>query len=482
MNFDIILHGKPNAGCHKATGGLDEVFCQNLVDKFFQSMDSIKDTESLIVDIRNWKGVWYSVYTFWLGGNILDTADRTSFLAISMVVPKQYYCLVSAVYDTLRKALRKSVIGTYLSNKGKYLVSDFGDNSAFDTLISTINTSFVNLCENFDDSFNTSTSPTSTKYYNLLDCDSKAFVEDLKKCGRIFVSESYKAKDARLTNTDKYLRELSAVKLESETRLAEIDTLKKQIKELESQLNGNNSKTSDAMAALKAEIEALKKVNKNLENKNSRLSDKVKDYEENLKQIAKLVGIQNTDTKHPNQLEDPKPQFKLNKVLPIINTFLLVIILLVGGLKSCGTKIEDISSATSDGNYEELQYKIKELQGVISEKDSQIRALQSSTDSHDTYESDLSGGVDTKDFDCGLTYYQDNKPVEPHDIDIKKPLTIIVNSQMEGYDFHISNISANIKPGTPFSLNKINSNKPIIISYRSQNRENVNDANKLVIN
>ena len=63
-------------------------------------MNYIKEQEVLIVDVRNWKNKWYSIYTLWLGGYITDTVDRSSFLAISIVVPNQYFCLVSAVvYD-----------------------------------------------------------------------------------------------------------------------------------------------------------------------------------------------------------------------------------------------------------------------------------------------------------------------------------------------------------------------------------------------
>lgn len=163
MNFEVILHGKPNAGCHKATPGIEEAFCQNLVDKFFQSMGSIKDNEVLIVDTRNWKGTWYCVYTLWLGGNISDTADRASFLAITIVVSKQYYCLVSAVYDMLVKAYQKSVIGNYISKKGKYIVPDFSDNVTFESLVRSINSYFVNLSENFDESFNQITESTTIK-------------------------------------------------------------------------------------------------------------------------------------------------------------------------------------------------------------------------------------------------------------------------------------------------------------------------------
>lgn len=67
MEFDIILHGKPNAGSHKTTKGIEDSFCQNLVENFFQSMNYIKEQEVLIVDVRNWKTNGIAYIRFGLG-------------------------------------------------------------------------------------------------------------------------------------------------------------------------------------------------------------------------------------------------------------------------------------------------------------------------------------------------------------------------------------------------------------------------------
>ena len=47
MEFDIILHGKPNAGSHKTTKGIEDSFCQNLVENFFKSMNYIKEPQQV---------------------------------------------------------------------------------------------------------------------------------------------------------------------------------------------------------------------------------------------------------------------------------------------------------------------------------------------------------------------------------------------------------------------------------------------------
>lgn len=473
MNFEIILNGKPNAGCHKATCGLDEGFCQNLVDKLFKSMNSIKDTETLIVDVRNWKGIWYSVYTLWLGGNILDTSDRGSFLAISIVVPKEYYCLVSAVYDLLVKAYKNSIIGAYISNKGKYIVSDFGDDSTFENLVAYINLNFINLSEKFDDSFKQATEIVSIKYYSLLDCDSKAFVEDLKNSGRIFVSNAYESKDSRLLNTDKIHRELQSAKLELEAKRSEITDLTKKVGDLEVQLNNSNSKANKTLDSLQQQLDDLRKEKDSLNEKILELSQKNEKYKEKEDKIVQILGANNSinsSPKHPKK-PDSYQNFKFIHLLPIVNTILLLLLFITVGLKSCESQERAGSHQTLDN--EEL---IEKLEDIIEE----FRTLKSPADGFGSYSEDISpeGGLD---FDCGLQLFQDNKPVSSTDIDVKKPLTIIVNKEISGYTFHTSNLNATVESGKPFELKRKNSQAPIIITYRSNDLSKLNKVNKIEI-
>lgn len=86
-----------------------------------------------------------------------------------------------------------------------------------------------------------------------------------------------------------------------------------------------------------------------------------------------------------------------------------------------------------------------------------------------------------KDIDCKLTIYQDNKPVDASKINIDKEITVFVNPQ-EGYTFYTSNLRAiNITNGKPFKLEKKQSNRPIIITYRSLDRNNCNQLNVVTI-
>lgn len=492
MNFDLILHGKPNAGSHKATNGLDVIFCQYLVDNFFQSMDNIKDSQALIVDARNWKGTWYSVYTFWLGNNITDTANRTSFLAISMVVPKQYICLVSAVYNSFSKVYKDYVIGTFINSNGKYIVQDFNDNESFEKLYNLLKNDFVNLAEDFDSSFKQNQGTASNCYYNYIDCDSKAFIEDLKKNGRIVVTSTYDSKDARLVNTNKYFRELEIAKSELTTKDGEIKKLSQQIKALEEQILAKSNSESETIEKLRTEVAALTQKNTSLKNSLSSLNDSVSKYEETRNKIVQLLGvksvsqnIQNNSTQVDNGNNNLK-LFKVKNVFPLINTVLLILLLMMTSFKGCSSCIPKLSSFANSTSLDELKNENKELKNenkelrvLLIQKDNQIKSLSNKTISgYDGYGS----GEPSIDISCGLDLYQGGKLISNiSEIKLDQQLLIHVNKPQSGYSFHTNNLNSQVSPDRQFSLNRKVSGKEIIIVYRSNNRNNTNPENVIKI-
>lgn len=473
MEFDIILHGKPNAGSHKATKGIEETFCQNLVEKFFQSMNYIKDQEVLIVDARNWKNNWYSIYTFWLGDNVLDTANRPSFVALSIVVPNQYFCLVSAVYDTLKNAYLNSIVGTYISSKGEYIVQNFNNDSAFERLVNTINSNFVNLSENFDNNFKQDNNGAITNCcYNLLDCDSKAFVEHWRKHGRIFVSKTCESKDTRLSNTDKYYKQLQNSKNELQSKLQEIKQLTARIKDLEGMLSSGNSKINKALASLKEQVKALESEKKSLEQNVSNLTAENERHRDIEKQITNILGPITIDSSHnPNKEEATSHKIGLKRIIPMINMVLLILLLFATTFKSCSSRIKGSTDEYVQHTYD-LQQKIKELNKSVKEKNKKIKDLKKELDQV------ANNGIDV---DCNLTIYQESKQVDASKINIDKEITVLVKPQ-KGYTFYTKNLEAiNITNGTPFKLKKIDPKKPIIITYRSQDSKKCNQLNVVTI-
>lgn len=473
MEFDIILHGKPNAGSHKTTKGIEDSFCQNLVENFFQSMNYIKEQEVLIVDVRNWKNKWYSIYTLWFGGYITDTAERSSFLAISIVVPNQYFCLVSAVYDTLKNAYLNSIVGTYISSKGEYFVQNFNNDSAFERLVNTINSNFVNLSENFDNNFKQDNNGTITNCcYNLLDCDSKAFVEDWRKHGRIFVSKTCESKDTRLSNTDEYYKQLQNSKNELQAKLQEIKQLAARIKELEGILSSGNSKINKTLASLKEQVKVLESEKKSLEQNISNMTEENERHRDIEKQITNILGPITIDSSNnPNKEEATPHRIGLKRIIPMINMVLLILLLFATTFKSCSSRIQGSTDEDVQHTYD-LQQEIKKLNKDVKEKDKKIRDFKKELDQV------VNNGIDV---DCNLTIFQDGKPVGVSEINYTKEI-VVTAVQQKGYKFYTYNLqTSNVQNGVPFKLVKKNPNEPIIITYRSQNKNNRNQLNCVTI-
>lgn len=463
MAFELILHGKPNAGSHIASNGLDKSFCDNLVDKFFQSMGSIKDAEVLIVDTRNWKNVWHSVYTFWLGGNVRDTAGRASFLAITMVVPKQYMCSNSVVFTLLKDAVKACVEGTYIDKSRQYVVQDLNNPEAFQKLCNYLSIHFVNLNENLDSTFRGDIQAGTKCCYHLIDCDSKAFVEDLKKYGRVFVSPTYGTKDALVVQ----------YRLEAQTKQADLQTKDKKISELNKHISELKSQLDAAKKKLKESDETKAGLQQQIRDLNNQVASLNKTNQALQKQIAELLpgkkpinpGPVIPGANHPDILK--KPLFN-TAYLRWINTCLLVVILLLFCFKSCDSSSQQIAS---------LQQEITEIHQLIkgNKPSEQSQPIGVGAEGSQTV-------VEGMDMDCGLQFYQNGGEVSKEEINIQFPLIIQVRAPKDGYAFHTDNLDQpQIEIATPFELKKKDPNKPIVISYRPDNLKNANPKNFIKI-
>ena len=333
------------------------------------------------------------------------------------------------------------------------------------------------MSENFDNNFKQDNNEAITNCcYNLLDCDSKAFVEDWRKHGRIFVSKTCESKDTRLSNTDNYYKQLQNSKNELQSKLQEIKQLTARIKDLEGMLSSGNSKINKALASLKEQVKALESEKKSLEQIVSNLTAENERHRDIEKQITNILGPITTDSSDNYNKDEATPhRIGLKRIIPMINMFLLIVLLFATTFKSCSSKIK--SSADKDAppaSYLQPE-KEEELNKVINEKNKQIQFLKNKlaqTANMSNY---------GKDIDCKLTIFQDSKPVAVSNINIDKEITVFVRPQ-NGYTFYTSNLEAiNITNGKPFRLNKIDPTKPIIITYRSQDRDKCNQHNVVTI-
>lgn len=487
--MEIIIHGKPNAGSSKVTSDINGL-SHNLIQNFFEEMDQIRDPEALVVDARYWQGTWYSIYTYLLGVNIKDTADRKSYFALSVIVPKTYYCLISEVYKQLKAVCAKSVIGNYISKNGKYLVQTLDDESLFENIVSQVKTGFVNsnLEEDFDSKFESKSILKNDVYYNIIDCDSRAFVLSLKKCGRIIVTETEKSKDELLSKTNEYIRLLNQAQTDLSDKDKHIDKLNKDIAQLEKDLSEANKSTKGKVQKLQNDLTSLSAEKDNLQKERNELNDLYNGIREKIDKVAEILGLsklQNSSAGNNVRLKSPS-QPKQSKsvgngwydVIPLFNTLLILILMLIllFNFKGC-TGVDEYANANST----DLQSEIASLKQQIAQKDAEINQLNDSfrEEGYNTsseYDANL-------DEDCQMTIFQNGKPIKAQDVDIDQPIMITMRA-INGYEFHAANLknAKDLKPSALIKLAPVDKNKPIIISYRSSDVKNTNPNNKININ
>lgn len=362
---EVIIHGKPYAGSSKMTGGLDTSFANTFVDAYFNEMGNFNYPESFIVEARLWKGVWYGVYTFMLYKGITDTADRKSFFALSIVTPNQYYCLTSEVYNALRKVCAEYVIGHYLSRNGKYLVQDFEDASLFNGLVSRISEGWVNLQESFDNGFKPQNEYPNNVLYNVVDCDSKAFIQTLRQKGRIVICESAPSKDDRLTNVNN----IQAKLLQANQTISDIKGKLNLAEKEKEDLRKGGGKAERENRELKTRIGQLKREKETLQTSKDATEEKLQGVKSKLSDIMTVMEVGKNPVT-PKKPSNKKYLFPLS----LLNTVLLVLVILMS-LKNCSSKEETHTSDADIKDYSEIENIVRR---VMDENTNEINALRQS--------------------------------------------------------------------------------------------------------
>lgn len=280
--MDIILHGKPYSSSFLSTSSLDGELVDNITKRFFDAMGNIKNEKGLIVEARFWKNQWYSVYTYSRFSGIRDASENTgrqSYISLSLVIPYAYFRLTSDVYSLLDQVYQKHILGNYISKEGKYLVSTFADTqNVFKNICKEINNGLdgSNIAEDFDSNFKTTS--TETLHYNLLDCDSNAFINDLRKCGKIIVGEGNlfpaKCSNVVLMQKENQIKQLTATQTQLDGELQQAkeklsnasNKSSKQINELNGQINSLQNRNNTLAAELSARNETLQQISALLPN------------------------------------------------------------------------------------------------------------------------------------------------------------------------------------------------------------------------
>lgn len=488
--MEIIIHGKPNAGSSKSTFPSDNL-SQRIVDDFFTHRDEITEKEVLVAEARNWAGKWYSVYTYRLSGltEAGSGVGRPTYFALSVVMPGTYCCLTSEVYEWLRQSIKTLMIGTYFSDKGKYIVNNFDDSKTFDRIVDSIKKNYVNLSEDFDSKFIAQAEFSNNNRYNLADCDSKAFVELLKSKGRILVSKNVPTKDEQVAKTNEYIQKYNNEKNINEAKDKQIGSLTKELELARIQLSEANMSSSKKVKNLEQEVLKLQEANSGLRKQREIDAKKIND-------VAQIIGVQKnafsqTGIPGGNQVPPkPKPESKpssaLSEWVPLINTFLIVtgIIILVF-FKGCSAgepaRDSERTETTEDQTDSDVQSQNEDLQ----QNGDQWQTFEPGT--HESQEGGLletaatepssvtaASEAKTKDKNGEIKLIQDGKEVRPENVDLNKPVTFKVNNPQAGYTFLATNLKdpTSLVAGTPIKLEEENSKESIIIIFKSNDGKN----------
>lgn len=471
---EVIIHGKPNAGSYNLTAGINPDFAKKFVDRYFRQSEKIKSGNCLIVEACLWDEKWYFAYTFFVNTNLTGVGqdNRDTYFALSVIVAGQYYCLVSEVYSRLKELYADYIAGRYIKN-GRYIVQDFADNALFTGLVNKLNAPgfWINMLEPVDLKFRPNREQTFNVQYNVNDCDSKAFVQSLRDNGCIVVSESAPSKDELLTGINSLKQKLS-------TALSNITQKDEQIKQLENQINCINTagnKNKDEKRKLQEKIDELKSRNENLSSSVSQLNDTIETYKD------KLAKISSISEALPSQHEDtPKPvKNKSNNRnwLIIADTILLiVVIILLTFNKSCSSETTQLSGNVSDR---------KALGNSDTEDTGDTDNPEQPWSTITVSDSALEGvTTTTTDIDCGLKVKVDNMTFfKEANIDPDKSIIVTVDKEQSGYSIHTHNLQngQNLRLDEAFNLKATNSNEPVIITYRSNDKEKLNLNNKITL-
>lgn len=371
--MEIIIHGKPLDASERYTSGIDQTLARKIIDEFF-AFGTVKEPEALVVEARYWQRTWTSVYTLLLSKTVRDTAGRGSYFAISLVLPQKYCGMVSSVYKLLEKVVKEDVLGVYLNSNLQYIVPNFENAAAFEKLCAKLKSAYANFEKAYDNLFQPQATFTNDAYCSIYDCDSLAFVQLLRKKGRVIVTEKEDTKDDLAALSSKYRQEAQIAKNDAEAKSSKIMKLESLVKQLEDAVKKANSTESRKLNELRQQISSLTSQNEQV---NQKCQTAQKQYDELREKVAQAVASLGV-TKSPTRYEHPPKKKKTNfsAYLPALNT-LLIFLMAMGlllNLKGCSKDSKSIQDV------EEINAQVGLLNvrqnEELSEKDGEIRDLR----------------------------------------------------------------------------------------------------------
>lgn len=488
--MEIIIQGKPISGSKVSTSGIEPSLVDRIYKDFFEKMGGVRTSHVLIVDTIYWQNSWYSVYTYSRYSGITDTADRQSYFALSIVVPRNFLYLTSGVYHLLQKTYNEKIEGVYLSKAGKYLVSDLADANNFRAIVEYLSREFANsnLEDPIDNGFQKSRA-SNIPIYNLADCDSIAFLQDLKDNGRVIVGEGDefppKCAASVLLGKDRMIENLSAQLASKE---GEISQLNINLTDARNTINKNSNSVSSKIKKLEGDIKSLQQEK---EQANSQISAKQKELDDLIQNIQALLPTSKKEVVNENGKENHQVKSLLKMItdyLPIMNFVILIVVCI--SLLFAGHP----NPSLDDVEISELKKENSRLMEDNSKKDAKIQALADSIQVLKQKKIEKTTCDTTAmDVDCQLRITTIDNQVINNNTSIKDGTLITVRWQpYQGYEWHTNNLvddavkelklnDTSNKGEVTIVVQRVKQGQSITLNYRTADKNNINKNNSYTL-
>ena len=492
MSFEFLIHGKPNnfdSWGIKSYDSLEE----KVFKEYFDQKEYLPECGH-IVEIRSWKDVFYSIYTF--VERVKDTSKRPSYCAVTLIF-KGVYCRKSSdLFDLLNEVYDKKLVreANIIDSNHVFQINWYNDaSSALRTIekltVDCINSQFQGLFEEIDGSFTKATSSfTSTTRINPKDCDSESFFDVLRKEGRIIVTESAPTKDALLSDQNELKRAYDEAKSIADS----VPTLKETIRKSEDEI----SKLKVEKASLLSDNERLSQtiVGKDqlIKELKGRLTEKEKEIDFAIEKLrlplekifSKIDGVR-SDTK-----KNAKGWLKITPYIPLVNLFLLLLLCFLSfhslanydKKKESGNKTRITADNRRNSNQQEHLAKAQSTYQMNNDV-----PADNANSSRAQNVGESSSGVNGSLKECGLQVKDATGHILSEKSVIQKDsyLLLSVSNPVDGYSWHISNGSFTpeeaVKTSFTWRVNATESGD-VIITYRPETEEaRSNTPNKITL-
>lgn len=390
LKLNLFVHGVPKGQKIWGPQEDDRVF----LESFYSRKPNVET--QLQVDIFQIGRKLNCYYTYLIGGNLLDKDNRQgSYFALTIRVNAFYndlfniYNILDATYN---KFILKSIIARDESST-RFIVEDFQQS---DRKFQEIEKEIINYLSSFSNSSDfisldnfTTTAKSESPNINLLECNDKSVLNYIKGNGKISISPFYpsmqfiefsRKKDEEIRNFKfQAQQQIAEEKKKFEQDILEIkneyDSADKTISDLRKQLEIEKSNFSSLKSELFIKDEQLNKF-RNLKQKfdiKEQELIKVNNIFSAIKQLLVECNVRSVNIES-NKLDTPiqevkrkKSKFeKLNTYLPLINTFLTIITILIvlysffkiHPFQNKDIEKKDIHGSTSFGNTQGLEIKL----------------------------------------------------------------------------------------------------------------------------